>query len=577
MNSPGEAVMRYLALVTDYDGTLATDGKIAAAAATALERLRLSGRRAILVTGRRLEDLLALLPYAHLFDFIVAENGAVVYESRTRRETLLASPPPQEFIERLRALGVNPIDVGRVIVATWLPHQNAVLQAIQETGLELHVIFNRAAVMVLPTGVNKATGMGYALRKLGLSPHEAVGVGDAENDHSFLHRCECAVAVANAAPSIRKFAAFVTKREAGQGVAELIDELIANDLSRTYGRLDKNLITIGTRPDGTAVTVSPYGINILIAGPSGSGKSTMASGVIERLMERAYQLCIIDPEGDYGTLPEVFTIGSHYHAVTVAEVLAFLEDTKVNINVNLLGIPLADRPLFFAHLLPNLQAMRTRTGRPHWIVLDEAHHMIPAEWSHLDKLLPHKLGETVLVTVHPDHLAPLTLSLVDVAIAVGRSPHDTLTQVGNAIGQTLEWPEGLSYQRGKVVVWFPRRGERPFPMDTVPGRAERLRHRRKYSEGDMRYRSFYFRGPGERQNLKAQNLIVFSQIAEGVDEETWLFHLHRGDYSRWFRDAVKDKYLADQVERIEQRQDLRPSETRTLIRTFIEARYTLPE
>jgi len=568
--------MRYLALVTDYDGTIAIDGRMADAAVTSIERLHLSGRRAILVTGRRLEDVLAILPHIHLFDYVVAENGAVIYEPRTRRETLLANPLPLEFIERLKALGI-PLDIGRVVVATWLPHHNAVLQAIQETGLELHVIFNRATVMVLPTGVNKATGMIYALRKLGLSPHEAVGIGDAENDHSFLDRCECAVAVANAAPSIRKLAAFVTKREAGQGVAELIDELIADDLSRTHGRLDKNLITIGTRADGTAVTVSPYGINILIAGRSGSGKSTIASAVIERLMERTYQLCIVDPEGDYATLPEVCTIGNRRHAVTVTEVLAFLEDTRVNINVNLLGIPLADRPLFFAQLLPNLQAMRTRTGRPHWIVLDEAHHMIPAEWSHLDNLLPHKLGETVLVTVHPDHLAPLALSLVDVVIAVGQSPRDTLKQVGDAIGQTLEWPEGLSYQRRKVVVWFPHRGEPPFSMDAAPGRAERLRHRRKYAEGDMRSHSFYFRGPRGRQNLKAQNLIVFSQIAEGIDEETWLFHLRRGDYSRWFREAVKDKYMADQAERIEQRQDLQPAETRKLIRSLIDARYTLPE
>jgi hydroxymethylpyrimidine pyrophosphatase-like HAD family hydrolase len=569
--------MRYLALVTDYDGTIATGGKMADAAVTSIERLRMSGRRAILVTGRRLEDLLAILPHVRLFDYVVAENGAVVYEPQARKETLLASPPPLEFIQRLRALGVEPIEVGRVVVATWMPHHTAVLQAIQETGLELHVIFNRAAVLVLPTGVNKATGMEYALRKLGLSPHEVVGIGDAENDHSFLNRCECAVAVANAAPSIRRLAAFATKGEGGQGVAELIDELIADDLARTHGRLDKNLITIGTRADGTAVSVSPYGINILIAGPSGSGKSTIAAAVIERLMERTYQLCIVDPEGDYGTLPDIFTLGSQHHAVTVSEVLAILEDTRVNLNVNLLGIPLADRPLFFAQLLPNLQAMRTRTGRPHWIVLDEAHHMIPAEWSHLDKLLPHKLGETVLVTVHPDHLAPMTLSLVDVVIAVGRSPRDTLKQVSNAIGQTLEWPEGLSHQRGKVVVWFPHRGEPPFPMTAAPGRAERLRHRRKYAEGDMRYHSFYFRGPRGRQNLKAQNLIVFSQIADGVDEETWLFHLRRGDYSRWFREAVKDKYLADQVERIEQRQDLRPTETRNMIRSFIEARYTLPE
>ena len=97
--------MRYLALVTDYDGTIAIDGKMADAAVTSIERLRMSGRYAILVTGRRLEDLLAILPHVHLFDYVVAENGAVVYEPRTRKETLLANPLPPEFIERLRALG----------------------------------------------------------------------------------------------------------------------------------------------------------------------------------------------------------------------------------------------------------------------------------------------------------------------------------------------------------------------------------------------------------------------------------------------------------------------------------------
>jgi hypothetical protein len=114
-------------------------------------------------------------------------------------------------------------------------------------------------------------------------------------------------------------------------------------------------------------------------------------------------------------------------------------------------------------------------------------------------------------------------------------------------------------------------------MIAATGRAQRLRHRRKYVEGDMRYHSFYFRGPRGHQNLKAHNLIAFSQIADGVDEETWLFHLRRGDYSRWFRDAIKDNYLADQAGRIEQRQDLHPAETRKLIRSLIDARYTLPE
>jgi HAD superfamily hydrolase (TIGR01484 family) len=262
--------MRYLVLVTDYDGTIATDGQVSLDTVSAITRLRTSGRRAVLVTGRRLDDLLAVCPHIHLFDYVVAENGALVYAPRTREETTLGKRPPAEFLERLASLGVDQIEVGRVIVATRLPHHSAVFQAIQEMGLELLVIFNRTAVMVLPTGVNKATGLDYALRKLGLSFHEAVGIGDAENDHSFLERCECAVAVANAVPSIRQLAAFVTRGNAGQGVVELIDELIANDLSRMQGELQQHLIAIGLHADGTLVTVSPYGINILIAGPSGS-------------------------------------------------------------------------------------------------------------------------------------------------------------------------------------------------------------------------------------------------------------------------------------------------------------------
>jgi len=190
------------------------------------------------VTGRRLADLLEIFPQIDLFDCVVAENGAVLYVPQTREETLLCQPLPFSFIERLRSLGVEPIEVGSVIVATWIPHQNAILQAIQETGLELLIVFNKTAVMVLPTGVNKATGLSVALRRLGLSFHEAVGIGDGENDQSFLDRCECSVAVANAVPSIRTLVDMVTKRKAGSGLAELVNELISDDLVKcraTFG------------------------------------------------------------------------------------------------------------------------------------------------------------------------------------------------------------------------------------------------------------------------------------------------------------------------------------------------------
>jgi hypothetical protein len=452
-----------------------------------------------------------------------------------------------------------------------------VFDIIQELGLELQVIVNRSAIMVLPPGINKASGLKFALHKLGLSQHEAVAIGDAENDHSFLRYCECGVAVANAVASLKDSAEFVTRGANGDGVAELIDELIANDLERMEGNIERHLVLLGERSDGTEVRVAPYGRNVLIAGPSGSGKSTLTAGFVERVIEKGYQVCIIDPEGDYGTLRAVTPLGNPQRAPSVNEVLSVLEEPAVNLSVNLLGLPLDDRPLYFSQLIPGLMALRVRTGRPHWIVLDEAHHMLPQTWGHAASTLPQKLGETILVTVHPDHIAPAVLAPIDVVLAIGHSPKTTLDTYARAADQPLAWPEGLSSEAGKVVAWFVRDNEPPFSLRPQPGRAERIRHLRKYAEGNMRYRSFFFRGPDCRHNLRAQNLAVFCQIAEGIDEPTWLFHLQRQDYSRWFRNAIKDDHLADEMERIEQRTDVSAEQARHLVRGLVAARYTLPE
>lgn len=569
--------MRYLAFAVDYDGTAASDDKLSDSAALAIERLRISGRRIVLVTGRRVSDLLQVCPRIALFDLVVAENGAVIYDPQRHVEIPLVAPLPARFAERLRARGAAPVEIGSVLVATHDPHGAVMLEVIQELGLEVQVVFNRSAVMALPPGVNKATGLDVALRKLGLSRHEVVGIGDAENDHSLLEYCECAVAVANAVSSIKAAAAFVTHGTNGTGVAELADELVANDLSRMEGKLERHLVLVGTRPDGAEVRIPPYGRNLLIAGPSGSGKSTLTAGLVERLIDKAYQVCVIDPEGDYSTLQAVVCLGNQQRAPTVNEVLSILEDPTINLSVNLLGLPLEDRPFFLAQLLPGLQALRARTGRPHWIVLDEAHHMLPQSWGHVSSTFPRKLGETILVTVHPDHVAPAVLAPIDVVFAIGPSPEKTLKRFAGATAQQLTWPQSLAYTPGSVVAWFVGDGQVPFSVQPQPARAERIRHHRKYAEGNLRYHSFYFRGPDSRHNLKAQNLAVFSQIAEGIGEPTWMFHLRRHDYSRWFREAIKDGYLADQAERIEERMDLTPSQTRFLIRELIRARYTLPE
>jgi hydroxymethylpyrimidine pyrophosphatase-like HAD family hydrolase len=222
--------MRFKALATDYDGTLATHGLVDAATVAGLERLRASGRKLLLVTGRELPDLKRIFPQLRLFDRVVAENGGLLYRPANGQQMLLCEPASAALAERLGAMGV-PVSVGKAIIATSEPHEMAVLQAIHELGLELQLTFNKGAVMVLPSGVNKATGLARAVAELGTTAARTVAIGDAENDHAFLAACGCGVAVANALPSLKLRANRVTAGTHGAGVIEVIEELLANDFA----------------------------------------------------------------------------------------------------------------------------------------------------------------------------------------------------------------------------------------------------------------------------------------------------------------------------------------------------------
>jgi HAD superfamily hydrolase (TIGR01484 family) len=224
--------MHYLALCCDYDGTLAHDGVLTDSTAAALRRLKDSGRLLLMVTGRELEELKQVCPALDLFDRVVAENGAVLYHPARGEVRLLAEPPPAAFVELLRQRKVNPLAVGRVVVASLEPNETVILASIRDLGLELQVIFNKGSVMVLPSGVNKASGLAVALEELHLKNEHAVAVGDAENDHAFLKAAGCGVAVANALPMLKAAADFVTRGARGAGVEEVIEALLANDLAK---------------------------------------------------------------------------------------------------------------------------------------------------------------------------------------------------------------------------------------------------------------------------------------------------------------------------------------------------------
>jgi hypothetical protein len=568
-------VMRYHVLAADYDGTLAHHGEMSDAMWAALHRLRDSGRKAIMVTGRELDELLALLREPELFARIVAENGAVLYDPATRQVRTLAEPPPRRFIEELRARGVDRVACGRTIVASWEPHQDTILHTIRDLGLELQVVFNKGAVMVLPSGVNKGTGLAAALAELSLSAHNAIGVGDAENDHALLLACECGVAVANALPALKDKADLVMTRQHGEGVAELIDHVVATDLADLGPALARHHIELGATDQGP-ITIDPYASNIMVCGTSGSGKSTLTTSLLERLCKAGYQFAIIDPEGDYTSLEEAVVLGGPKREPLVEEVIDVVRDPSRNVVANLLGVGVAQRPECFARLSLALSDLRTRTGRPHWLVVDEAHHMLPVAWQPASDGGSPRLHGTIYVTVHPGSVAPAILQTIDTLLAVGEHPVETVIELCHAANR----PPPIIHTEGKLAAGsalYWKVGSADTRVIRVePPLRERTRHSRKYVEGNLgQGRSFYFRGPEARLNLKANNLMLFVQLGDGVDDDTWEYHRHNGDYSKWFRDEIKDDQLAGETEAIE-RSGQSPAESRAAIRAAVEKRYTLP-
>ena len=227
--------MRFRALATDYDGTIAADGSVDDETIAALDRARAQGVRLIMVTGRELPDLFNTFAHPDLFERIVAENGAVLYEPATKTVSSIAPPAPPALVARLQEASV-PLSVGHSIVATVEPYEHQVLAAIRDLGLEWHVIFNKGCVMALPSDVTKATGLAPALAALDLTPDDVVGVGDAENDQAFLRMCGLAVAVDNALPAVKDIAHVVTAGARGAGVTELIDRLLAGEFDRLQPR-----------------------------------------------------------------------------------------------------------------------------------------------------------------------------------------------------------------------------------------------------------------------------------------------------------------------------------------------------
>jgi len=553
-------------LAVDFDGTIASDSRLAAPTARALRRVRESGRKLILVTGRLLPDLRRVCPEAEaIFDAIVAENGAVVYTPSRRETRLLGDAPEPALMDALTRRGV-PFDVGASILATDAVSAERALTAIREAGVERTLVFNKGSLMLLPGGTTKGTGLLSTLNAMALSPHNVVAVGDAENDHAFLALAECAVAVAGAIPALKERADHVTREDNGQGVIELIEEHVLDDLSGLLPKLTRHHLPLGHAADGTPVTVPAHRASVLIAGPSQSGKSTLTGLLVERIVSAGRSLCVLDPEGDHQAFADLegFLVlgGKTERALaTPDEVGQLLQRPAGRLALNLSGLSMAEKVSYATKVLAVVSSMRAASGLPHWLIIDEAHHIVPAEGS----------AAVDLVRAGAESMALITMSADLLAADVRREIRTMLTtDPGAAAG-------GPPLARGEaMLVHLDGSGAPSVRFSVAPREVEHRRHLRKYTEGELpTERSFYFRGPDAKLNLRAANLVRFVELAEGIDDATWTHHLQAGDYSRWLRQMIKNPELADEVGEIERDAHLPPAISRRRLLDAIRERYTV--
>lgn len=560
--------MYFLALAADFDGTLAKDGQVEPGTWASLRRLKASGRKLLLVTGRTLEDIATLLPEQALFDLIVAENGALLHHPGGGPDRLLCQPPSVLLLQRLQSLGVQPLSVGRAIIATFEPHHQSILAALHELGLELQISFNKGAVMVLPSGVNKATGLAAALAELGLSSHNVVGVGDAENDHALLQACGCSAAVSNALPALKQAVDLRLQADHGAGVSELINLMLEKDASLASPR--KHGIPIGLDAAGRPVLIEPYDGNLLITGGSCSGKSTLITRLTEELADRKFEFCIIDPEGDYIGLANAVCVGNRDNAPDVPQALEILRKTAINLVINTQALELSERQRSFALVLSEAKRHRLATGRPHWLIVDEAHEVFPAPGGYSSEGTPSGM---ILVTLCPHLLAPQILQRLTGVLALGHNASEFLASVAGLLGMSL--PVAASPpDSGVGLYWCPRGMAAPVTLEIrLPSQLHR-RHAGKYAVGDVgEGRSFYFHDRRRNSFLAAKNLFSFLDIAAHVDDEIWYCHLKAGDFSAWFRHVIKDEELAEETRGIELNPVLGTAESRRRIRQAICRRY----
>ncbi|MCC6195386.1 MAG: HAD hydrolase family protein [Burkholderiales bacterium] len=547
--------LRILAL--DFDGTIAVGDAIDPEAAEAIREARSAGLMAILVTGRTLADLDRRLPDAALFDAVVAENGAVLRFFPNTSPVLLCGAPDAQLVGDLTRKGISHSS-GSCIVDAPVDAAPQILDSIHRLGLPLAIAFNRGRLMVVPLGVTKGSGLNEALWRLRASPHNAVAIGDAENDHALLALCELGAAVAWGSDALRRAADEVIPGSDPSAVARFIRGLLpARRIPLGRGR--RRWIRLGHRDDGAPVDLALHGRNLVIGGDPKSGKSWLAGLLCEQLIHQRYSVCILDPEGDYAcleALPGVIVQRVERIDGPFAGVERILAHPDLSLVVDMSAVAQCDKRTIVRRVLQLVNRARQQTGLPHRVLIDEAHYFL----GRLDdpELFDRDLGGYVLVSYRVADLSADVLAATDAVIVTkvaDRRQALALRELAAPVGTTADWLHALASLAIDEALILPRIQEAPdrlMRFRIAPRMTVHVRHRQKYCDVPVRPGSeFVFTRRGVPTGQRAHTLASLASFLPDLPDEVLRGHLARGDFHRWAERVFGDFDLGDAFRRAE--------------------------
>ena len=576
-----DGLIRLSVLALDYDGTIAVDGVLDAKVRQALAEVRRQGIVVILVTGRKMGDLRRLIGRLHLFDAVVAENGAVVAHPAARSSKLLAQPPPPIFLQELRRRGIVA-EAGECVVESPAGEAPRILSVIRELELPLVMIFNRGRLMVLPQATSKSSGLREALTTLRLSVHNALAIGDAENDHDLLATCEVGVAVAWGSPVLQRAADLVLEGAGPASVADYIRRLAAQQRLPATRTVRRRLL-LGTQEDGADLSLAVRGRSVLISGDPKSGKSWITGLLCEQFILQGYSIFVIDPEGDYTSLevlPGVLVLGEAKQPPSLTEFTRLLHHPDVSVVADLSVLPHAEKRRYVRSLLHLLATHRRQTGLPHRIVVDEAHYFLHDP--DVLNLVDLNLSGYVLVTYQASQLHPDILAASE-AIIVSRETDPQELQALFKLHKLDATQEQLSPILQKLAldeaVLFPgieEAGGRLRKFWVAPRLSAHVRHRHKYLDVPVPSEQAFLFTEGTQPPVQARTLKEFAEALSRATVQSISGYLNRHDFSRWIDAVFGDYTLAAQIEALEKQNGSRHEPVlRDAIIRLIEERYAL--